>query len=348
MTPTPAHLHRRSTRVPSTAVLLLLLAASAGVALLLGSRARDLGRGLPAPSAPGLAVDGWVEVAVTTTGAVAAAWLSLSAALALVCALARAAGRTWSVGERVVRAAAPSIVRRALAAAVGAGLGLGGVAAAGAAPSPADLPVHGDRTAVSAAPVASLGQQTGDASGPRTSSSGSSGEASGVAPRGGAPSVGDAPGDVVELAATADLGWQVPQPTDVAPAGTEQGRQTDTPAAPTVEPAGTAAPSATTEAPSATTDVSAPAPRTGRAGQAAGPDLDPRGSATEDDGRATVTVRRGDTLWALARRAIGPDATAAEIGDAWPRWYEANRSTIGADPDLLLPGQVLVVPQDAR
>lgn len=54
-----------------------------------------------------------------------------------------------------------------------------------------------------------------------------------------------------------------------------------------------------------------------------------------------VVVRRGDTLWDIAARALGPHATAREVAAAWPPWHHANRHTIGADPDLLKPGQRL-------
>lgn len=64
------------------------------------------------------------------------------------------------------------------------------------------------------------------------------------------------------------------------------------------------------------------------------------GSAAID----TVTVRRGDSLWAIAARYLGPLATDAEIAREWPRWYAANRDLIGNDPDLVLPGQQLVPP----
>ncbi|MEP6761573.1 MAG: LysM domain-containing protein [Sporichthyaceae bacterium] len=65
-----------------------------------------------------------------------------------------------------------------------------------------------------------------------------------------------------------------------------------------------------------------------------------RGRAVSDH----VVVRRGDTLWDIAARALGPDATAAEIAASWPRWHATNRSTIGPDPDLILPGQLLRPP----
>src|SRR4051812_27971727 len=57
-----------------------------------------------------------------------------------------------------------------------------------------------------------------------------------------------------------------------------------------------------------------------------------------------VTVRRGDTLWSIAARHLGPSASDAEIAHEWPRWYAANRDALGDDPDLLLPGQQLRPP----
>ncbi|HET7400003.1 MAG TPA: LysM peptidoglycan-binding domain-containing protein [Intrasporangium sp.] len=57
-----------------------------------------------------------------------------------------------------------------------------------------------------------------------------------------------------------------------------------------------------------------------------------------------VTVRRGDTLWSIAARHLGPHASDAEVARAWPQWYAANRGVVGLDPDLLLPGQQLRPP----
>jgi nucleoid-associated protein YgaU len=57
-----------------------------------------------------------------------------------------------------------------------------------------------------------------------------------------------------------------------------------------------------------------------------------------------VVVRRGDSLWAIAARHLGPRATDGEVAAEWPRWYAANRDVVGPDPDLLLPGQVLRSP----
>lgn len=57
-----------------------------------------------------------------------------------------------------------------------------------------------------------------------------------------------------------------------------------------------------------------------------------------------VVVRKGDSLWSIAARELGPSASAEAIAARWPDWYAANRHVIGNDPDLILPGQVLRIP----
>ncbi|GAA4925714.1 hypothetical protein GCM10023237_54000 [Streptomyces coeruleoprunus] len=51
------------------------------------------------------------------------------------------------------------------------------------------------------------------------------------------------------------------------------------------------------------------------------------------------TVRRGDTLSAVARRF--------RVEGGWKALYAANREVVGDDPDLLLPGMMLVIPEGA-
>lgn len=51
----------------------------------------------------------------------------------------------------------------------------------------------------------------------------------------------------------------------------------------------------------------------------------------------TYTVKRGDTLWAIAKRFYSS-------GSKWPTIYNANKGIIGANPNLILSGQVLVIP----
>lgn len=57
-----------------------------------------------------------------------------------------------------------------------------------------------------------------------------------------------------------------------------------------------------------------------------------------------LVVAPGDSLWSIVAGQLGPLATAADIAEAWPVWFEANRKIIGADPSRLIPGQVLVAP----
>jgi len=60
-----------------------------------------------------------------------------------------------------------------------------------------------------------------------------------------------------------------------------------------------------------------------------------------------VTVLAGDTLWDIASRHLGPAASDVDVAIHWPRWYEANKSRIGENPDVLLPGQILKAPSTA-
>ncbi len=61
---------------------------------------------------------------------------------------------------------------------------------------------------------------------------------------------------------------------------------------------------------------------------------------------APVVVRTGDSLWSIARDHLPAGASNADISAAWPRWYAANRSVVGPAPDLLEPGQHLIVPTE--
>jgi nucleoid-associated protein YgaU len=56
-------------------------------------------------------------------------------------------------------------------------------------------------------------------------------------------------------------------------------------------------------------------------------------------------VHPGDSLWLITANRLGPHASASAVAAQWPRWYAANRATIGPDPDLLIPGQVLHAPE---
>ncbi|MDQ6658280.1 MAG: LysM peptidoglycan-binding domain-containing protein, partial [Actinomycetota bacterium] len=61
-------------------------------------------------------------------------------------------------------------------------------------------------------------------------------------------------------------------------------------------------------------------------------------------GTQVVVVRPGDSLWLIAADQLGQGADDATIDAQWRRWYRANRSVIGFDPDLIQPGQHLRAP----
>jgi nucleoid-associated protein YgaU len=55
-------------------------------------------------------------------------------------------------------------------------------------------------------------------------------------------------------------------------------------------------------------------------------------------------VEVGDTLWDIAAARLVPaERSAVNINRYWRQVYRANRSVIGADPDLLHPGTRLRV-----
>jgi nucleoid-associated protein YgaU len=62
-------------------------------------------------------------------------------------------------------------------------------------------------------------------------------------------------------------------------------------------------------------------------------------------GRSYV-VRSGDSLWVITRSALGNGVSVVRINDGWQRIWRANTSTIGSNPDLILPGQILRIPRE--
>ncbi len=57
-----------------------------------------------------------------------------------------------------------------------------------------------------------------------------------------------------------------------------------------------------------------------------------------------IAVKPGDCLWSLAATQLGPAATDKQVADQWQRWYSVNRDLVGPDPDVLLPGTLLIAP----
>lgn len=62
----------------------------------------------------------------------------------------------------------------------------------------------------------------------------------------------------------------------------------------------------------------------------------------------TVLVRPSDSLWTIATDLLPPGASDHHVAAASHRLHQANRLRIGADPDLILPGTPLGVPEQLR
>ena len=70
--------------------------------------------------------------------------------------------------------------------------------------------------------------------------------------------------------------------------------------------------------------------------------------AADDAPRDEVVVAPGDSLWELAERDLadrtGSAPSDAEVAQAWPAWWAANREVVGEDPHLIQPGTRLAPP----
>ena len=138
--------------------------------------------------------------------------------------------------------------------------------------------------------------------------------------------------------ASDDLGWA---PTASAPA----------PAGPAPSPDPDASPGAESAAPRPDAAAGAPSGDPSAA--------DPQAGGTPSAPAATHRVSDGESLWSITEELLdagaagaptdpssgGPSAQA-RIARAWPILYAANAESIGADPDLILPGTALSVPED--
>ena len=72
--------------------------------------------------------------------------------------------------------------------------------------------------------------------------------------------------------------------------------------------------------------------------------LPDRAVAAAHHAQPTVVVRPGDTLWSLTAADLPPGSPDRRIARRWHEVYAANRSLIGPDPDVIVPGQRLRLP----
>ncbi|WP_141389293.1 LysM peptidoglycan-binding domain-containing protein [Cellulosimicrobium cellulans] len=334
----------RRTAVPAraggVAVLLALLLLMGGAVTALALRAAHLVGALPAARP-----EAYVELLAVALGAVAATWVGVSALLGLGCVVARAVGRSWGAGERLLVRTAPAVVRRAARAGVGLTVGAGLVLAGGTAQAATTPDADPGVVAVD------LGWQTSTAPEP-------------AAPAQPAPLPTDVASPAPPHAPPAPTtAFDQPAPTITAPTPGSTDHASSAPAAPSMPSRSPAAPSTAPGAPSApapaqaATHATAPgtATSTGLSAPAGAPEA--RSAAAEQRDAALTVVRdvaadeprevvvvRGDSLWSIAARHLPDGASDAQVADAAQRWYAANVGVVGDDPDLVRPGQVLVAP----
>jgi len=73
------------------------------------------------------------------------------------------------------------------------------------------------------------------------------------------------------------------------------------------------------------------------------------GTERVQPGTAAYVVEPGDSLWRIAAHILrsGGDGepSNADIARFWPAIYDTNRALIGDNPNLIFPGQRLVIPE---
>ena len=240
-------------------------------------------------------------------------WQMLVVASAL---LGRMPGQLGRGGRAMLRRLAPWSAARVVAAAVGLTL-LSGTSACAAGLTPGGTEVGGSATeTVSTSTSVSVSVPTTDTGSPAVPSGGAGSDHVITSMSIDWPDSGSA----VVTSATAGPPGSVapPRASAVAPA------PAPAPASPVPVPARTGAGAETGPGPAAARIGPDPAVAPARAGP--------------------VTVRTGDSLWAIAHRFLPADATDAETDMAWRAWYVANSQTIGDNPDLIRPGQLLLPP----
>ena len=73
------------------------------------------------------------------------------------------------------------------------------------------------------------------------------------------------------------------------------------------------------------------------------------GTERTEPSTATYVVEPGDSLWRIAASALrsngNGEPSSADVARFWPAIYTANRTLIGDNPNLIFPGQQLLIPE---
>jgi hypothetical protein len=296
-----------------------------------------------------------VEVVLAALGLLAEL---LTAYLVVVVGLATAGqlpGLLGQLADRAFRLVGVPVVRRSLEAALGGVLAVGllaGPVASGASAqersTPADAVTAGVQSAAAGAPTGVAGAALPR---PGTAQAGATGQPGPATPRTTAPSGAASPSTTTPTPSG---------PYAAGPDATPSGGATAAPIGPIgpaiSEPA-ISEPTTTRGGSTAADPVRTPgADRDVRSGQTPADGGDGgSGAAAADSPRVEREARAptnvhvvapGDTLWDIAAGQLPADRRSnAAIADQWQRIYAANRAVIGKDPDLILPGMRLVMPQ---
>jgi resuscitation-promoting factor RpfA len=306
---------------------------------------RDLGTAADAadPLAP--------VVVVASAGAWAlVGWLAAVVAGTAATGLPGAAGRIAGCLTALV---APVAVRRAVAMTLGVSVATGMLAAPVSATGRAGhLPTTGPPP-VAGAPLPQAGRVSldwGGAPAPLVVDSSGAGPARPPgAPTEATPAPRQAPTAAPDRPPTPAPAPAPDRPPTPAPkqAPKQAPHSAPTPAS---APTPTSSPATAAAATPSRARLPAPSPPSAPAPEAAAPPSSPtaRPAAAAAGTGAPVVVRPGDSLWSIAAadlaRRTGARPPDARVATAWPRWWSANRDTVGDDPDLLLPGARLQPP----
>ena len=317
--------------------------------------------GVPSVSDELVSVGGTADTAILVTASVLV-WLLLAWVLAvwIAAVAARLPGAPGRYGRAMLRRIAPAMAGRIVAAAVGVSLLAGTSACA--------VPAMGDPGSSTSAGVVA-GESTTSTPAPLGGAAGVVDPATGSSAA--TPTAGN-PAALEEVLASITIDWPAAASTQTAPPETVPTETAPPEAVPTeTTPAETTSTEATASAPpeAVPTETSPADAATGTnevaqlspagdetsftsgtpidpaAGQAAAPARPSQERAVPNaDSPGRIVVHSGDTLWSIAHHHLTPDATDQEIDTAWRAWYSVNAQTIGDDPNLIQPGQLLLPP----
>ncbi|RDV09552.1 hypothetical protein DXK94_11520 [Arthrobacter sp. RT-1] len=280
-------------------------------------------------------VEDVLGAAAAAAGAVLLLWWFVSLAYAAAGLVLEKLGKAKAAA--VSRKMSPAFMQRLVVAAVSVQLLSGGVAAHAAVPAPGPqwAPTQGQE---SSAPAASGPDRAAPATGEQ--------EAAPPPDNASEPSVPASPGSGPGAAAPV-TGGSGPQPTSdpspapLPPAADQFPVNNQAPVPGQTEPI--------LPAPSTIQPRWQPSAPIVEPGLLTAPDVRSDAGIHQGIGRYSgpVAVLAGDSLWDIVADQLGPGASDVDIALEWPRWYEANKTLLGQNPDVLLPGQILVPPTSA-